>query len=102
MSAITLSDDKVHFEIKDVGGIYDGTRSNDGKQLNGTWTQTGVPAQPLNFSWSATAPKPAAPAMTPAIPLVSLANPQSALDGALAPVLDHGVLAKSTGGGIVI
>ena len=102
MSNIRLTEEKVHFEIKDVGGIYDGTRSRDGKLLSGIWQQTGVPKQSLNFTWSATPPKPAAPAMSPAIPPVSLADLQSVLDKEFAPVLEHGVLAKSTGGGIVI
>lgn len=90
------------FEIKVVGGVYEGALSKDGSEIAGTWTQTGVPAQPLNFTRNATPPAPAAPTMTPAGPPVPLANLQSALDREMAPALDHGALAKSTGGGIVI
>jgi CubicO group peptidase (beta-lactamase class C family) len=40
--------------------------------------------------------------MIPAAPPVPLSGLQAVLDRELAPILDHGVLAKSTGGGIVI
>ncbi len=103
ISNISLNNTAVHFELKEIGGIYQGTLSKDGASLTGTWTQTGVPAQPLNFTWSATAPQAAPnPAMTPAAPPVPLSGLQAVLDRELAPILDRGILAKSTGGGIVI
>jgi biotin carboxyl carrier protein len=45
----TLSGTAVHFEVPRVGGVYDGTMNADGRAISGTWTQTGVPSQPLNF-----------------------------------------------------
>jgi CubicO group peptidase (beta-lactamase class C family) len=103
MENITVDGSAVRFELKVVGGVYEGNVSKDGAELTGTWTQTGVPAQPLNFTWSSTPPpKPAAPSMTPAGPPVALADLQSALDREFAPALDHGLLAKSTEGGVVI
>lgn len=103
VSNIKLDNNSLHFELKDIGGIYQATLSSDSTVLTGTWTQTGVPAQPLNLTWSAVAPQMAPnPTVVPAAPPVTFAGLQSALDRALAPVLDHGVLAKSTGGGIVI
>jgi serine-type D-Ala-D-Ala carboxypeptidase/endopeptidase len=103
ISNISLNENTVHFELKDIGGIYQGTLSKDSASLTGTWTQTGVPAQPLNFTWSATAPQVAPnPTMIPAAPPVPLSGLQAVLDREMAPILDHGILAKSTGGGIVI
>jgi len=49
MFAIRLDGGKVHFEIKAVGGVYDGTLDQDAKSITGTWVQTGVPPQPLSF-----------------------------------------------------
>lgn len=45
----TLDSDKFRFEIARIGGLYEGVLSKDGGDLNATWTQTGVPAQPLTF-----------------------------------------------------
>jgi len=102
IESVTFNEAAFRFEIKGVGGVYEGTLSKDGSQITGTWTQTGVPTQPLNFTRSSAPPAPAAPAMTPAGPPVPLANLQSALDREMAPALDHGALSKSTGSGIVI
>jgi CubicO group peptidase (beta-lactamase class C family) len=103
MENLALQGDAVRFELKIVGGVYQGTLSKDGRQVAGTWTQSGGPAQPLVFAWQSAAPaKPAAPKLTPAAPPVALADLKSVLDREFAPVLEHGVLAASTGGGVVI
>jgi D-alanyl-D-alanine-carboxypeptidase/D-alanyl-D-alanine-endopeptidase len=104
MDNITLEGTSVHFELKDLGGVYRGTLGKDGKEITGTWTQTAVPTpQPLAFTWQSAPPaKPPAPTLTPAGPPVALADLKAVLDREFAPILDHGVLAKSTGGGIVI
>jgi serine-type D-Ala-D-Ala carboxypeptidase/endopeptidase len=103
ISNIKLDNSAVHFELKDIGGVYQGNLSKDGATLTGTWAQTGVPTQALNFTWSATKPDMAPnPTIVPAAPPVPLSGLQAVLDRELAPVLDHGILAKSTGGGIVI
>jgi murein DD-endopeptidase MepM/ murein hydrolase activator NlpD len=60
MSEIKLDGSKVHFEIKPVGGVYDGALKDSGQKIEGTWIQTGVPAQPLSFVRGAPAEKEAA------------------------------------------
>ena len=60
MTAIRLADGKVHFEVPDVGGVYDGTIDAAGSRITGTWQQTGGPKQPLNFT-RATETAPQAP-----------------------------------------
>ena len=52
LDVLTLKDDAVHFEIKAIGGAYEGKVNAAGTEIAGTWTQTGVPAQPLNFARS--------------------------------------------------
>ena len=47
--AFTLKEDAVRFEIKAVGGVYEGKLNAARTEIAGTWTQTGVPAQPLKF-----------------------------------------------------
>lgn len=49
MNDITLTGDVVRFEVRPVGGVYEGTLSKDLNEINGTWTQSGVPAQTLSF-----------------------------------------------------
>ena len=56
LDTLTLKDGTVHFEIKAIGGVYDGKANATGTEIAGTWTQTGVPAQPLNFARSAENP----------------------------------------------
>ena len=53
MENITLKENAVRFEIKEVGGVYEGTLNAAGTEMKGTWTQSGVPAQPLTFMRSA-------------------------------------------------
>jgi murein DD-endopeptidase len=49
---ITLKEGAVRFEVKPVGGVYEGKLNSAGTELNGTWTQSGVPTQPLSFTRS--------------------------------------------------
>ena len=49
-SSVTIHGQKVHFEIAQIGGVYDGKLSDDQKQINGTWTQANTPPQPLNLT----------------------------------------------------
>ncbi len=49
MSSVKVEGQKVHFEITQIGGVYDGTLSSDQKQITGTWIQANVPPQPLNL-----------------------------------------------------
>jgi hypothetical protein len=48
ISAITLKKDKVHFEARGVGGVYEGTLSTNGATLSGEWQQGGG-SLPLDF-----------------------------------------------------
>jgi len=50
MDSITLKTDQVRFEVKAVGGLYEGKLNPARTEIAGTWTQSGAPAQPLNFA----------------------------------------------------
>lgn len=41
LNLITLKDDKVRFEVRTVGGVYEGALSADGSLLKGEWSQGG-------------------------------------------------------------
>jgi murein DD-endopeptidase MepM/ murein hydrolase activator NlpD len=91
LSQVTLKGDAVRFEVPRVGGVYEGKLSKDGSRISGTWTQTGVPAQPLDFKRSAeasfapsTAP-PATAAQTPA-PAQHTPKPIAPLFNMVAPI----------------
>jgi serine-type D-Ala-D-Ala carboxypeptidase/endopeptidase len=91
------------FEIPSVSGTYTGMLDDDGKSIRGTWSQ-GVPL-PLVFSRQTGGPTPTAmptPTPAPAMPPVALENLKPVLDRELAPLLEHGLLSKPSGGGLVI
>ena len=48
LSDVTLKDGKVRFEVRAVGGIYEGELSADGSMLKGEWRQSGQ-TFPLEF-----------------------------------------------------
>jgi murein DD-endopeptidase len=48
------NDSQVRFEVSRVGGVYQGTMTKDGSEISGSWTQAGVPEQPLSFKRTAT------------------------------------------------
>jgi murein DD-endopeptidase len=50
MENVTLKGDAVRFEVKAVGGVYEGTLNAARTEFAGSWTQGGVPAQPLKFT----------------------------------------------------
>lgn len=52
MGNITLKGDAVRFEVKDEGGLYEGTLNAARTEFTGTWTQSGTPGQPLRFTRS--------------------------------------------------
>ena len=52
MDSITLKADVFRFEVKAVGGVYEGKLNSAGTEIAGTWTQSGVPPQPLKFARS--------------------------------------------------
>ena len=64
LSNVTLRGDAVRFEVPRVGGVYEGKLKENGRDISGSWTQSGEPAQALDFSRraeSAGAPEQAAP-----------------------------------------
>jgi murein DD-endopeptidase len=52
ISGVTLNGNTFHFEVKSIGGVYEGTLNDSKTELKGTWTQAHVPAQPLDFERS--------------------------------------------------
>ncbi|HEY4246492.1 MAG TPA: hypothetical protein VGM64_06515 [Lacunisphaera sp.] len=48
LSAVTLKNGKVRFEVRGVGGVYEGALTADGATLNGQWQQNGN-TLPLDF-----------------------------------------------------
>jgi hypothetical protein len=48
LSAITLKENKVRFEVRGVGGVYEGTLTTEGTSLGGQWMQNGH-TLPLDF-----------------------------------------------------
>ncbi len=55
VEAVKVDGKKLHFEVKAIGGVYEGTLNDAGTEVRGTWTQKGTAAQPLNFTRSADA-----------------------------------------------
>lgn len=49
LEKVSMKGDAVHFEVAAIAGVYDGTLNAARTELKGMWTQSGVPAQPLNF-----------------------------------------------------
>jgi len=49
----TLNGDAIRFEVSRIGGVYEGTVNKARTEMTGTWTQRGVPPQPLTFKRSA-------------------------------------------------
>jgi serine-type D-Ala-D-Ala carboxypeptidase/endopeptidase len=84
---------------------YSGALSSDRNTITGEFKQQSL-ALPLILERVAGNAIPtvvaAQPTPAPAMPPVALDNLKAVLDRELAPVLDHGVLSKDTGGGLVI
>jgi len=53
LSNVTLRGDALRFEVPRVGGVYEGKLRKNGRDISGSWTQTGEPAQALDFTRSA-------------------------------------------------
>ena len=49
MEAVTVQGAKLRFEVKAVGGVFEGTLNEARTEIAGTWTQTNTPAQALTF-----------------------------------------------------
>jgi murein DD-endopeptidase MepM/ murein hydrolase activator NlpD len=53
LSNVTLHGDALRFEVPRVGGVYAGQLKKNGRDISGSWTQTGEAAQALDFTRSA-------------------------------------------------
>jgi murein DD-endopeptidase len=53
LSSVTLHGSAVRFEVPRVGGEYEGQLKKNGRDISGSWTQTGTAAQALDFTRSA-------------------------------------------------
>ena len=89
MSEIRLEGTKAHFELKAVGGVYDGTLQDGGQKIMGTWMQTGVPAQPLKFERGAPAEKQSSTAPPPGPEKMPI-SPQLDVTVPIAPIAFRG------------
>jgi murein DD-endopeptidase len=49
IDSVTLTGSQVRFEVKSVGGVYEGTFNEAHTEIKGTWTQASVAPQPLSF-----------------------------------------------------
>ncbi len=101
---VTLNGGDFSFEVPKAGGRWSGKLSDDGRSLNGSWTQGSTFA--LNFSHQAAAVKAAPPALDPAMSPVKASELQSVLDrdlaGARTPIFRRGPLSEGTGAGLAI
>jgi murein DD-endopeptidase MepM/ murein hydrolase activator NlpD len=52
LSNVTFHGDALRFEVPRVGGVYEGKLKKNGRDISGSWTQTGEPAQALDFTRS--------------------------------------------------
>jgi murein DD-endopeptidase len=68
INAVDFQGDQLHFEIHRIGGVYQGTLGRDGAHIQGTWVQTGMPPQPLNFQRAGTQTQQAPAATAPPAP----------------------------------
>jgi murein DD-endopeptidase MepM/ murein hydrolase activator NlpD len=52
LSNVTFHGHALRFEVPRVGGVYEGKLKKNGRDISGSWTQTGEPAQALDFTRS--------------------------------------------------
>jgi murein DD-endopeptidase len=56
----TVNGDAIRFEVTRIGGVYEGVWNKQRTQMEGTWTQRGVPPQPLTLRRSSNSAVPEA------------------------------------------
>ena len=49
MDTVSVQGAQLRFEIRRIGGVYEGSVNDARTEIKGTWTQANVPAQPLSF-----------------------------------------------------
>src|SRR5580693_8118500 len=50
LSNVTFHGDALRFEVPRVGGVYEGKLKKNARDISGSWTQAGGPAQALDFT----------------------------------------------------
>lgn len=67
VDGLSVQGGSVRFEVKAVGGVYEGNLNENRTEITGTWTQTNVPPHPLSFERGETSGSGSkeAPAVTP-------------------------------------
>ncbi len=101
---IRLEEKALSFDVPSVGGKWQGTVSDDGATLDGTFSQAGKQT-PVRFTRQAAAivpKKPEPPKYDEAVAPVQIAELKAVLDRDLAGALKQGALAPETGGGVAI
>jgi serine-type D-Ala-D-Ala carboxypeptidase/endopeptidase len=107
---LNLAGTKLTCEFVNLYASYSGKLSPDRSALIGAWnTGQSVPAgsrdlygsqQSLRLQKAGTGKAP--PAISAAAPPIALADLKPVLDREFAPIVEHGLLSKATGGGLVI
>ncbi|HKX00107.1 MAG TPA: serine hydrolase domain-containing protein [Bryobacteraceae bacterium] len=100
---VALQQNHFSFEVPSVRGQFAGTLSEDGNEIEGTWTQgQGLPLRLTRQSTALAAKAPEPPKYDPARPPVPVDELKTVLDRDLAVALKDGALAPGTGIGAVI
>jgi D-alanyl-D-alanine-carboxypeptidase/D-alanyl-D-alanine-endopeptidase len=94
-----LSGRRFSFKVPQVHGEYAGTVTEDGKAIEGSWTQQGS-SMPLRFDKTPSAtPAPTAPTAAAALTLTEL---KAKVDAELKPLVENPALAGASGIGVAI
>jgi len=100
---VTFSGGRFSFDVPLAKGNWSGTLSENGNELNGTWTQgKGLPLQLTRQQTAITSKPPEPPKYDEALPRVPVGELKAVLDRDLAMALKDGALAPATNGGVVI
>ncbi len=100
---VQLKGDHFSFEVPSVNGHWSGTLSEDGNELDGTWSQgQDLPLRLTRQMAARTVKPPEPPKYDDAMPAVAVDQLKAVLDRDLSGALKDGALAPSTRGGAVI
>ncbi len=95
--------DHYSFDIPSINGRWSGTLSQDGNELDGTWSQgADFPLRLVRQTVAITLKAPPPPKYDTALAPVPVGELKAVLDHDLAQALKDGALAPSTNGGVVI
>ncbi len=102
-SDVALKGENFSFKIAPLYATYRGTLDDNSNTISGTWSED-IPIR-IDFKRYTGGPTPTAiptPEPAPARAPVALDDLKPVLDREMAPVLEHGLLSKSSAGGVVI